>query len=155
MAALTPRRWILAAVAAVVGVAILGFAPNYLDVQRAADAARFRALVDEYGEFRFVVATVLDLVFAALYAATCFAFFGGRRGFAIGRWLVALGAIFDQIENLHVLRGVVDPEGLSDGAVEWMKRAGAAKSAALVLGVAALCFGGLRRRREDRADQSS
>ncbi|MEM9467631.1 MAG: hypothetical protein AAGA90_19810 [Actinomycetota bacterium] len=146
------RRWALAGAAALVGLAILAAAPNYLDVQRSADADRFRSLLDEYGEFRLASAAVLDFAFAVLYAATVVAVVGGRPQARLGVGLVVLGAIFDEVENAFVLRGALGADSLSDGAVDWMRRFGTLKSISLILGVALVIVGVVRARREPGGD---
>lgn len=141
-----PRRWAFVVATVVVGLAITAFSPNYLDIQRAADADRFRFLIGEDGDDRVAIAAVIDYAFAVLYAATVYVLFGAHRRFRIGVWLVAAGAVFDEIENSFVLYGALRSESLTDGNVEWMKRFGALKSIALILGAVALLAGEIRHR---------
>ena len=132
------------------GLSITALSPSYLDIQRAADAERFRALVVADGDTRVAIAAVVDYGFAVLYAATVFAFFGAPRRFRIGCWLVAAGAVFDEVENTFVLIGVLAPESFTDGDVEWMTRFGLFKSISLILGALALVGAEVRARIADR-----
>lgn len=141
-----PRRWTLVVATVVVGLAITAFSPSYLDIQRAAEADRFRFLIDQDGDDRVAVAALLDFAFAVLYAATVYVLFGAHRRFRIGVWLVAAGAVFDEVENSFVLYGALRSDSLTDGDVEWMKRFGALKSIALILGAIALIAGEVRHR---------
>jgi len=91
------------------------------------DADAFRSLLESPA--RTTLAGLFDIVVAASYGAL--GWIGLRhhgRGAPVSRiaaWAVVVGASFDQIENILVLRNVAAIETLTDGWVTAMRLPGA------------------------------
>lgn len=91
------------------------------------DADGFRSLVDSSA--RTTLAGLFDIAVAAAYGGLGWIGLQHHgRGTQLSRvagWAVVVGATFDQIENVLVLRNVAAMENLTDGWVTVMRLAGA------------------------------
>ena len=151
MTSLRDNRRTLVVVTFVALVAIVVLAPRYNDLQLATDAADFRDALPDDERGRYLAATIADFVFAAAYAATALALSTPRsRLTVIGAWLVVAGAVFDMAENAFVLAGVLDEDGITDGAVDLMRLCGGLKWAGVVLGFVLMVIGLFQHRRDRR-----
>ena len=111
-------------------------------------AAEFRDALPEDERGRYQAATVADFVFAAAYAATALALSSPRRRLSvIGAWLIVAGAAADMVENGFVLAGVIDEQGVTDGAVDTMRLFGTLKWAGVVTGLVLMAVAMVQERR--------
>ena len=141
------RRGLIAATFVAL-IAIVVLAPRYNDLQLASDAAEFRDALPDDERGRFLAATIADFVFAAAYAGTALALSTSRRRLSVvGAWVVVVGAVFDMAENAFVLAGVLDEDGVTDGAVDLMRLCGGLKWAGVVLGFVLMLVGLVQDRR--------
>ena len=131
-------------------VAIVVLAPQYNDLQLAADADAFRDALPDGERNRYIGATIADFLFAAAYAATALALTRpGLRLSIIGAWVLVAGAVFDEIENSFVLAGVLDEGGVTDGAVDAMRLFGTLKWVGIAAGLVLMAVALVQARRSD------
>lgn len=105
-------------------------APNYGDAQAATSAEEFRGTFSAGERTRYTAAAVLDLGFAAVYAALAVSLGvranGRTRALGVlaraGSGLVVAAAVFDQVENVRLLRNIADYATVSDEAVRSVAR---------------------------------
>lgn len=140
------RRRLFFAIAAVALILILVVSRGkYGDLQTAKDASAFRSLTAK-DAWRFVAAGFFDLVFAAAYGLAALGMPSTPRTSRIGAWLVALGAVADEAENVALLVGVSRRESIDDGAVALMRAFGTWKLGVIVAGLLLLYLGLVQRR---------
>ena len=129
---------LVAALLAVTAVSLLGItitAPDYNDAQRASNVQTFQRIVSPRAVEDFRLAAYFDLVFAlgygllALVALTWFVKRSGRWS-RVGQ-VVFIGAfvaaLFDEAENLTLLRNLSNRNSVSESAIDAMTRIGLAK----------------------------
>jgi hypothetical protein len=128
------RRRALVVTALALGFAIFLLAPRYNDAQRADTAAAFRAVVEAGTPWRFAVAAVLDLGFAAAYGLLGITIgwrsWRGRAARRIGRAAgvaIALGAVSDLAENVLVLAATVRSAVATGSSIDAMRTLGDVK----------------------------
>jgi hypothetical protein len=137
-------------------VAIVVLALHYNDAQLAGSAHEFRRVVGGDGG-RFAAAGVVDVAFALSYAALAWAV-ARRIGTLLARTgavVVSVGAVFDVVENVLLLRNLGRGDALTDDAVASMVAAGGRKWAFAAAGVAVLLVSWLVERRRQPANASS
>lgn len=149
---LRQHRRLLIAVAVVAVVTIVVLGPEYMDLQRAADADAFRELLPDDQRERHLAAGAADLVFAAAYALVALSFVApGSLLSRAGAWFVVSAAVFDEAENVFVLANVRNEEAITDSAVMVMRTLGEIKTVTLGIGVVLLLASAVERRRSRRA----
>ena len=138
LGALHRRRRALVAIALGALVAILLFGPNYGDLQTAAGAEAFRSLLPDQDHGRYLAAVAADLVFAAAYGAAALGYTQKTPLSRIGGALVAVGALFDQAENIALARNISAARTINDSSIEAMRRFGELKYLFIVAGLATM-----------------
>ena len=124
------KRWqILLAVVIVSAVGIQLFEPDYTKLQTAKDAADFRQILDSRS--RAVSATISDIVFAAAYGTLGVLLMRSVAGRSLmgrlGAISIAAAAVFDELENLLLLRNIAGYRSLTDGQIDLMQVPGTLK----------------------------
>ena len=146
-------RWVLVAaitVAAAGGISL--FESSYNSLQTAPSAAAFQHTLTNHAHA--LAATGCDIVFAAGYAALGIIAIRvlevpGRYARAAGALIVA-SALFDELENLTLIRNIVAERTLTDGWITIMRIPGTLKwigspiFLALLIGVAVRAVRGAR-----------
>ena len=146
----------IAAVSVALLVLIVVLALHYNDAQTAGTASEFQEVVGDDGG-RFAAAGVIDIGFAASYAALAWSVSRRSSGAlartgAVG---VSIGAVADIVENVLVLRNIDRGAGLDDAAVDLMRGAGGAKWGFVAAGTVLLLVSWVRDRRRQPANASS
>jgi len=140
------RRRVFFAIAAVALVLIVVVSQGkYGGLQMAKDATVFHSLAST-DTWRYVAAGLIDLVFAAAYGLAALGMPSTPRASRVGAWLVALGAVADEAENVTLLVGVSQRASITNGAVDLMRAFGTAKLGAILLGLLLLYAGLVQRR---------
>ncbi len=160
---------LVATLLAVTVVSVLGItitAPDYNDAQRASNVEAFQLIVSPRAVGDFRLAAYYDLVFAlgygllALVALTWFVKRSGRwTGVGqVGCIGVFVAALFDEAENLTLLRNLSNRNSVSESAIDAMTGIGLAKwicvipALLVVLAGLILVLAGRRRERARRSD---
>jgi hypothetical protein len=148
------RPWPLAGGALGLAIVIFVLAPRYNDAQRAGDVAAFRSVVEAGTPWRFAVAAVVDIAFAATYGLLGLTLGWrdrpaegrrGRRVRRVGGTAIALGAAADVVEDILVLTNTLGRATVSEAAIDVMRTFGHAKWALAATGAVALAAARLRR----------
>lgn len=134
---LRDRRRLLVALSFGLLLLLLAIEPDYGSLQVAATPEAFRAIVEE-GTGRFVAAALVDVLFAVAYGLGGFSLTIDRRTSVAGAVLIAAGALFDELENLTLLRNIGRADDLGQGAVDLMGRFGQVKYGLIAAGLAVL-----------------
>ncbi len=131
--------------AVALAVVIFLLAPRYNDAQRAGDVAAFRAVIGAGAPWRFAVAALVDIGFAATYGLLGLTV-GGRGGRIrrIGGIAIALGAVADVVEDVLVLTNTIGRASLDETAVDVMRTFGHAKWLLAATGVVLLVAARIR-----------
>lgn len=132
------------------GVAIFLLAPRYNDAQRADAPETFRSIVEAGPSWRFAVAAVVDVAFAAAYGLLGLALGWQERPGEGRRWglarraagsAIAIGAVADLGENALVLAGTIGSGAVTDGSIAAMRTLGSTKWALGLGGALVLAIG--------------
>ena len=152
------RHWVLVLVITVAAAAaISGFDSSYNRLQTAQNAAAFQLALGNHT--RALAATASDIVFAAGYATLgiiAIRVLEPRRPFArAAAVLVVASALFDELENLTLIRNVVAERTITDGWITVMRVPGTLKW--IGSPVFLLLLGGVARRliRQRRSSNSA
>jgi hypothetical protein len=121
-------KWVLA-VMVVAAVGIQAFFADHNNLQTASDADAFRRVLgDDAG--RALAAAGSDVVFAAAYGVLgVIAFQAHAKGWlaTVGCVLVAGGALFDELENVVLIRSIAAHRTIGDSAIDLMQIPGTLK----------------------------
>jgi hypothetical protein len=119
---------VLLAVTVVAAIALTVLEPGYITLQMSTDAPGFRQI--DYPQ-RATLAALIDIVFAvgygALGVAGLRAVAGRTTAATLGSIAIAVGALFDEIENVLLIRNIANRDDLTDGWVDAMHVPGALK----------------------------
>ena len=147
-----------------IGIAVT--AKDYNDAQCASNVQVFQRVVSPSAVGDFRLAAYFDLVFAlsygllALIAFSWFVKHTGRRNGAgqVGCLGVFVAALFDEVENLTLLRNLSNRNSVSESAIDAMTRIGLAKWICVIPSLLLVLAGlvpVLTDRRRERARRSS
>jgi hypothetical protein len=106
----------------------LALAPDWNAIQTAATPERFATLIDS--QARVLASAACDIVFAAAYGSLGWT---GARRWSVGRWAaiaawsIAVGAAFDETENLVLVANVMRGDDVSARWLDVMRILGSLK----------------------------
>lgn len=116
---------------------ILLLASDYGSLQTARTPDAFRTVRGADSRW-YVVAAVVDVLFAGAYGFAGFSLTISRRTSVAGAVLIGAGAVFDELENVALLRNIGAGDDLDQAAVDLMRRFGHVKYGLIGAGLAVL-----------------
>jgi len=124
------RHWrVVLAITVAAAVGINLFDSSYNTLQTAADAAAFRHTLTDHSSA--IAATLCDIVFAAGYGTLGIiavrALGTARRIARPAAVVIVASAVFDELENVVLIRNIVGERSLTDGWIAVMRVPGTLK----------------------------